>query len=279
MLPQEKLKELRKARGLTTYELGQLCGIHQSTISKLENGRRRLDIEALSKLAKALKVNVNEIIEEDLYNEEFRDRHYLEKDKKSEVTFCLNENDNDNDLEKRSFKEENFKEQPLVKGEEKRVDLNELNSKDLNNGYSEEAYPEEFYLGEDIRRCSDIVDRNNKNINGALGYKNNSRSILIENSKRERSFEEVNIKSEGIENLSLKENPLENRINGEPVVKERDVTKEFNNIMGKFYSNEGGPLFFNGAELDGENMELFEQALKVAIRTVKQRNKENKQKR
>lgn len=186
MLPQEKLKELRKERGLTTYELGQLCGIHQSTISKLENGRRRLDIESLSKLAKALKVNVNEIIEED--------------------------------LEDISFKKENLKDQ--------------------------------FYdKCENIRRCSDI---NNKNDNFQL---------------------------EGGENLSLKENSLENRINGEPVVRERDVTKEFNNIMGKFYSNEGGPLFFNGAELDGENMELFEQAIKVAIRTVKQRNKESRLKR
>ena len=275
MLPQEKLKELRKARGLTTYELGQLCGIHQSTISKLENGKRRLDIEALSKLAKALKVNVNEIIDEDLDNEELRHKQYLEEDKKSEVTFCLNEND----LEDISFRKENLKDQVFDKGEDKRVDLNEQKHKNLNEGYSEEVYPEDFYSGEDIRRCSDIVDRNNKMGNGALGYKNNSRSILRENSKMERSFEEDNIKSEGIESLSLKENPLENRINGEPVVKERDVTKEFNNIMGKFYSNEGGPLFFNGAELDGENMELFEQALKVAIRTVKQRNKENKQKR
>lgn len=64
MTPQEKLKALRKERNLTTSELGQLCGMLQSTISKLENGRRKMDLETLNVLAKALDVSVNEFLED-----------------------------------------------------------------------------------------------------------------------------------------------------------------------------------------------------------------------
>ena len=43
MKPYEKLKEVRISQNKTTYELSELTGIPQSTISKIENGKRKLD--------------------------------------------------------------------------------------------------------------------------------------------------------------------------------------------------------------------------------------------
>lgn len=149
MTSQEKLKALRKEQNLTTYELGQLCGMPQSTVSKLENGKRRLDLKALTKLAKALNVNVNELLEDENENE--------------------------------------------------------------------------------IEETSTQIDE---------------------------------ISEESIE--------VQNRINGEEM---KDITREVNDIMGKFYSQEGGPLFFNGALLEGENVDMLEHALMVALSTLKVRNK------
>ncbi|GEM_PF-2462699 len=147
MTSQEKLKSLRKERKLTTYELGQLCGMPQSTVSKLENGKRRLDLKALTKLAKALNVNVNELLEDE---------------------------------------------------------------------------------------------------------------------------KEVEKTSTQIDEISESSVEVQNRINGEEM---KDVTREVNDIMSKFYSQEGGPLFFNGALLEGENVEMLEHALMVALRALKERNK------
>jgi len=56
MKPYEKLKDMRIKKGITTYELSELTGIPQSTISKMENGKRKIEVEELSLLANALNV-------------------------------------------------------------------------------------------------------------------------------------------------------------------------------------------------------------------------------
>lgn len=61
MKPYEKLKEVRISQNKTTYELSELTGIPQSTISKIENGKRKLDSESLTKLTAALNVSIEYI--------------------------------------------------------------------------------------------------------------------------------------------------------------------------------------------------------------------------
>lgn len=65
MKPYEKLKQLRLSRNITTYELSELTGIPQSTISKMENGKRKIEAESLQKLADALSVSVNDFFDEE----------------------------------------------------------------------------------------------------------------------------------------------------------------------------------------------------------------------
>lgn len=53
-----RLRELREAQGLTTTQLGERCGLTQSTISKIENGRWSASIDILSKVCEVLGAKV-----------------------------------------------------------------------------------------------------------------------------------------------------------------------------------------------------------------------------
>ncbi len=77
MKPYEKLKSIRKEKGLTTYELSELTGIPQSTISKMENGKRKIETESIQILAKAFNVPVSYFFDEE---EEKSEEKTIEKD-------------------------------------------------------------------------------------------------------------------------------------------------------------------------------------------------------
>ena len=66
MKPYEKLKQLRISKGMTTYDLSELTGIPQSTISKMENGKRKIETDSLELLSKALNVNINDFFYDNL---------------------------------------------------------------------------------------------------------------------------------------------------------------------------------------------------------------------
>jgi transcriptional regulator with XRE-family HTH domain len=53
-----RVKQLRKMRNMTTKELSNLCGVSQSTISKLENGNRIPDIPIIEKICDALNITL-----------------------------------------------------------------------------------------------------------------------------------------------------------------------------------------------------------------------------
>lgn len=57
----ERIKKIRNEKGLSTYQLAEITGISQSSISKLENGRRKTDSSTLEKLADALSVSVDRL--------------------------------------------------------------------------------------------------------------------------------------------------------------------------------------------------------------------------
>lgn len=52
----EIMKQIRTEKGISTYDLSKKTGISQSTISKLENNKRRADIDIIKKIAEALEV-------------------------------------------------------------------------------------------------------------------------------------------------------------------------------------------------------------------------------
>lgn len=53
----KRIKNIRNRKGLSTYDLSKISGISQSTISKLENGKRKADTIIIQKLADALEVS------------------------------------------------------------------------------------------------------------------------------------------------------------------------------------------------------------------------------
>ena len=54
----EKLKAAREAKGLSQRELGQLVGIPQSHISKIESGNVDMRVSSLTELARALNLEL-----------------------------------------------------------------------------------------------------------------------------------------------------------------------------------------------------------------------------
>lgn len=63
LLVRRRLRELRVQRGLTLQEVGERAGIDVSTLSRLESGKRRLALDHLPRLALALSVSTDELLQ------------------------------------------------------------------------------------------------------------------------------------------------------------------------------------------------------------------------
>lgn len=74
MKPYEKLKEIRLAKKISTYELSERTGIPQSTISKMENGKRKIETDSLELLSKALNVSVSTFFDSDSKTNESKEK-------------------------------------------------------------------------------------------------------------------------------------------------------------------------------------------------------------
>jgi transcriptional regulator with XRE-family HTH domain len=59
----EKIKELRKAAGLSQQQLAKKAKLSQSAIAQMESGLKDPRLGTLKKIAKALKVNIAELFE------------------------------------------------------------------------------------------------------------------------------------------------------------------------------------------------------------------------
>jgi len=64
MTLQEKIKKLRKQHKLSQAELAEKIGSHTGHISRLENGRYQPSIELLKKMAQALEVTTDYLLDE-----------------------------------------------------------------------------------------------------------------------------------------------------------------------------------------------------------------------
>ncbi len=59
----KRMAELRKARGLTQAELGELIGVNQTAIGSYEIARRRIPLSQVAPLSDALGVSVAELVD------------------------------------------------------------------------------------------------------------------------------------------------------------------------------------------------------------------------
>lgn len=62
-LVRQRLRALRLAQGLSLAELATRAHLSQSTLSRIENGQRRLALDQLVTLARALEVGLDELVE------------------------------------------------------------------------------------------------------------------------------------------------------------------------------------------------------------------------
>lgn len=65
MRPGNRLRELRKAAGLSQDELAEKTGVSQPAISQLENGTRSMDIQWMRTFARALGCAAADLLEDE----------------------------------------------------------------------------------------------------------------------------------------------------------------------------------------------------------------------
>jgi transcriptional regulator with XRE-family HTH domain len=58
----ENIKRIRKEKGLTQKQLGELCNINEANIRKYENGKQNPKIETIDRIAFALDVKIVDIM-------------------------------------------------------------------------------------------------------------------------------------------------------------------------------------------------------------------------
>lgn len=97
----ENIKKIRKEKGLTQRELGELSGISQKQIGLYEQGKRNPKIETLEKIAKGLGVDKYDIIplrpfsyKETLYSETYKIDIFIEKIQSLGYDIECSENEN-----------------------------------------------------------------------------------------------------------------------------------------------------------------------------------------
>lgn len=57
----ERIRQLRKFRGLSQEQLGELSGLHTNYIGQIERGEKNLTIETLEKVTSGLRITLDEL--------------------------------------------------------------------------------------------------------------------------------------------------------------------------------------------------------------------------
>jgi transcriptional regulator with XRE-family HTH domain len=77
----EKIKDLRKEKGINQQEIADLIGMHRSNYSKIENGQRELSVSALSNIASFFDLSTDQLMGEPDFPSEVKvaDKTIMEK--------------------------------------------------------------------------------------------------------------------------------------------------------------------------------------------------------
>lgn len=62
-LPPLKVRAVRKARGVSQRDLARAVGVAQSTLSRIERGERRVSVDRLVAIARALGVRPSDMMD------------------------------------------------------------------------------------------------------------------------------------------------------------------------------------------------------------------------
>jgi UDP-N-acetylglucosamine 1-carboxyvinyltransferase len=58
----KEIRDARKRVGITQVQLSEATGIDQASISRMENGRQGITLEYLKRIARALGVNLGDLV-------------------------------------------------------------------------------------------------------------------------------------------------------------------------------------------------------------------------
>lgn len=67
-----RIKLLRKEKGLSLRQLAQLCDIDYSDISKIEKGQRNIQVSTILELARGLDIHPKELFDFDIDIEKYK---------------------------------------------------------------------------------------------------------------------------------------------------------------------------------------------------------------
>lgn len=59
------LREIRIKQGLSQEELADIAGLHRTYVGSVERGERNISIDNMERLASALKINIQELLNDD----------------------------------------------------------------------------------------------------------------------------------------------------------------------------------------------------------------------
>jgi transcriptional regulator with XRE-family HTH domain len=61
----QRLRQIRQIRGLSQEELANMAGLHRTYVGSVERSERNVSIDNMERLAKALEVDITELLRKD----------------------------------------------------------------------------------------------------------------------------------------------------------------------------------------------------------------------
>lgn len=61
----KRIKEARVSQGISQEKLAELCNLHRTYVSSVERGERNITVDNMERLAKALGVDLRELLKPD----------------------------------------------------------------------------------------------------------------------------------------------------------------------------------------------------------------------
>jgi transcriptional regulator with XRE-family HTH domain len=61
-----RLRQIRQGKGLSQEELADRAGLHRTYVGSVERGERNISIDNIERLAKALEIDIIELLKEEL---------------------------------------------------------------------------------------------------------------------------------------------------------------------------------------------------------------------
>lgn len=61
----QRLRQIRQIRGLSQEELADMAGLHRTYVGSVERSERNVSIDNMERLAKALEVDITELLRKD----------------------------------------------------------------------------------------------------------------------------------------------------------------------------------------------------------------------